>query len=82
MSGEVADDLADIRSLNSRRGPRCQTAVIFSAMDPKMLETVGRALQDPAIERRAIHRWLVAKGIPLSWYSFEHHTSGDCRCER
>ena len=78
---EVADDLSSIRAYNRQRGPRCTTGILFSALDPAILDTVNRAIADPTIENKAIVRWLDSeKGIHVSPDSFQRHARGECRC--
>jgi hypothetical protein len=87
VTSEVADDLADIRALNARRGPRCQADIVISMLGDEDKDRLRRALDAPDIEAKAIYRWLTLApptglGLSLSFYSFEHHTSGGCRCGR
>lgn len=78
---EVADDLSHIRAYNTQKGPRCTTGLLFSGMDPDLLDTVKRAIADPTIENKAIVRWLeTEKAISISFYAFQRHARGECRC--
>lgn len=78
----AADGLDDIRAYNARRGPQCQAPRVIDAMTDEQRDKMRRALADRSIERKAIWRWLTGLGIDITWSSFEHHTKGECACER
>jgi hypothetical protein len=76
----LADELADIKALNTRNGPRCGIATLMETCEPSMRETLMLALDDPTIQHKAIGRWLALKGIDLSHWTIAYHRRGDCAC--
>ena len=77
---QVADDLADIRALNARRGPRCSIAALIESMDLPLADKLTRALDDPTIQSKALARWLVQQGFDVSHWQLQYHRRGDCAC--
>jgi hypothetical protein len=77
---QVADDLADIRAFNARRGPRCSVAILMESLEPTISDKLTRALDDPTCQTKAIARWLGGQGFDLSHWQLQYHRRGDCAC--
>lgn len=77
---QVADDLADIRAFNGRRGPQCSVAILIGTAETAIADKLLRALDDPTIQNKAISRWLSSLGYDVSHWQLQYHRRGDCSC--